>query len=116
MTDRLVVGDRELQAVSRTSAPVRYGYFIKRVADWQTAWGLWNEGWVLMGNAAGEEFFPLWPALEYARQCVDRPGWAGAIPKPIALKALFSELLPKLASREMKVAVFPTLEGGAATC
>jgi hypothetical protein len=115
MNDRLVVRDRELSAVLKMAPEKRYGYFVKRVADWQTAWALWKDGWILLGTPNGEEHFPLWPAKEFAEACAGPLGFDGAVAEPIDLDRLRGELMNKLTKRGVGVAVFPDFAGSAAS-
>lgn len=107
MNDRLVVSRRELDAVLRLDADQRVSYFIKRVVDWQTAWGLREDGWALVGDDGGRTGFPLWPALEFA-SAFAAGEWASFRPEPIALADLMGELLPRLQRDGLLLAVFPT--------
>lgn len=108
MRDRLVVSDKERDAVLKLDAAQRYSYFIKRVADWEAAWGLWDDGWALVGDDDGRTGFPLWPAREYAEGCAAGE-WAAYRPEQIALTDLMSELLVRLRDDGVLVGVFPTL-------
>jgi len=110
MTDRFVLSDRERDAVLRLDAVQRYNYFIKRVADWEAAWGLWNDGWALAGDEDKRTGFPLWPAREYAQACAVED-WTPYRPKRIALADLMSELLVRLQEEGVLVAVFPIPSG-----
>ena len=107
MADRLVVSDQERNAVLRLDAAQRYAYFIKRVVDWEAAWGLWDDGWALVGGDDGQTGFPLWPAQEYAQACAIGE-WATCRPEQIALSDLTSELLVRLREDSVLAAVFPT--------
>ena len=91
----------------RLDAAQRYSYFIKRVADWQAAWGLWDDGWAMVGDDDGRTGFPLWPAREYADACASGE-WAAYRPEQISLADLTSELLVRLREGGVHVGVFPT--------
>jgi hypothetical protein len=100
--------------VLRLDGAARYQHFIKRVADSQTAWGLWHDGWALMQDDSGAEVFPLWPAREYAE--ASRTGdWAEYEPEQIDLADLIDELLPGLAMRSVLPGIFPTPRGKGVT-
>ena len=58
--------EREIRAVLLLDSSKRFSHFVKRVADEERAWGLWNSGWALMATEDGRQVFPLWPASEYA--------------------------------------------------
>jgi len=102
--------EKELAAVLQLDGPARFAHSIKRIVDGQAAWGLWQDGWALMADAAGASSFPLWPAREYAE--VFRNGeWAGYEAAEISLDDLLDELLPKLRAQAMCAAVFPKPPG-----
>jgi hypothetical protein len=105
---------REIDAVLALDGPARYRHFVKRVVDSGLAWGLWNEGWALLGDDSGDRVFPLWPALEYADRA--RAGeWISFEPRPIDLTDLLDDLLPRLAASQVRPGVFPTLDSRATT-
>lgn len=109
MAERLTISEEELAAVVRLGPEQRYSYFVKKVADWESAWGLWHEGWLLLGDQNGREGFPLWPAKEYAEHCT-AGRWEDYEAEEIDLGDLVGELLPKLRERAVLAAVFPTAE------
>lgn len=101
---------QEIEAVLKLAGPERYQHFVKRVADWEEAWGLYEGGWALAGDDDGNETFPLWPNAEYAKLCaID--DWNAYVPKAISLDELLDELLPSLADDGVRPAVFMTPTG-----
>ena len=108
------VHPKELKSVLGLSGKERYGYFIKKVADFEEAWGLQSEdGWVLVGfDGDGGDAFCIWPHADYAHACaID--GWSDCTPELIPLQELLEELLPALLRDGMRIAVFPTPAGQA---
>ena len=102
--------EKEIQSVLRLNGAERFGHFIKRVVDFEEAWGLWSDGWALMEDNSGRPVFPLWPAREYAELC--RLGdWAQYDPKAISLSELLKGFLDGLVEREVLAGVFPTPGG-----
>lgn len=106
--------EKELQAVLLLDGPARFRHFVKRVADSEAAWGLWNDGWALMANDDGTAVFPLWPAREYA-ELFCNGDWARYEPREIALADLLDQLAPALTNRGTLVGVFPTPSGKGTT-
>jgi hypothetical protein len=105
------INPEQIEAVLKLPAKERYGHFIKRVADFQKAWGLLSAtGWAAAGDDDGALHFPLWPHLEYAQSCVSGQ-WSDSRPEPIPLDDLLEKLLPKLEREHTLVAVFPTPGG-----
>jgi hypothetical protein len=102
--------EKEMAAVLKLDPPKRFTHSIKRIVDAQVAWGLWNDGWALLGDDAGSELFPLWPAREYA-EVFKGEQWAAFEASEIALDDLLNELLPQLLAKSRKPVVFPTPAG-----
>ena len=107
--------EKEVRAVLQLDGQARFDHFVKTVAAWEAAWGLWKEGWALMANSDETRVFPLWPAREYAE--LFRTGdWIDHEVEEIPLERLLGELLPKLADRGILAGVFPTPAGKGVTC
>lgn len=98
---------KSLAAITALPASKRYAHFIKTVADTQTAWGLYEDGWALAATDDGLTCFLLWPSSGTALQLADG-GWSKHVPREIDVYELVEELIPKLQSNGVGVAVFPT--------
>jgi hypothetical protein len=106
--------DKEVQAVSRLGGPARFDHFVKRVADSEIVWALWDQGWALMATDDGTKVLPLWPAREYAElHCV--ADWVNYEAREISLDELLDELLPRIARDKVLLGVFPIPEGRGVT-
>ena len=106
MTDGPSISPREQAVVLELDGAARYRYFIKRVADRESAWSLRDRaGWVSVGAVDGAPLLPLWPGREYAE--LHRHGWEGTVAAAIALGDLFV-LLADLEANGLGVSVFPT--------
>lgn len=99
--------EKETEGVLKLDGEGRFERFVKVVVDREQAWGLWDDGWVLLEDDTGTRVFPLWPAKEYAALC-RTPDWVNHEPTPIALDDLLGELLPKLRAQGVLPGVFPT--------
>lgn len=101
------INPKEIESVIRLPGDKRYAYFIKKVADQNQVWGLWNEGWAMGMTDDGTRTSPIWPAKEYAELC--RIGdWRDFEPKPIPLQEFILEMLPDLAKEGIRVSIFDT--------
>jgi hypothetical protein len=60
---------RGFEAVSKLPGAKRYEYFIKKVADNEILWGLYNDGWAMVADDNGNEMIPFWPREEFADAC-----------------------------------------------
>jgi hypothetical protein len=101
---------KEIEAVLTLDAPTRYEHFVKQVADRDTAWGLWSEGWAMGADDQGNPTFPFWPSPEYATLCA-KGKWEGFEVAEIPLDDLIDELLPKLRADGVQPSVFQTPSG-----
>lgn len=96
------------------SGVARYEHFVKNLVDWEEAWDLYSDGWALAATDEGKPLFPLWPPSAYAQLCAEGD-WVGYEPKPISLKTLTTELLPKLRVDGVLHGIFPTLSSKGVT-
>jgi hypothetical protein len=98
---------REIEAVVLLPGRERYGYFIKKVADSNQVWGLWNEGWCMGITDTDQRTIAVWPAAEYAELC--RVGdWQKCVPRAIGLQEFMREFLPNLVRDGIRVSIFDT--------
>ena len=108
------INDKEMRAVSALPTPRRLEHFIKTVADWEGAWGLYDDGWATSGTNDGVYAFSLWPAQRYAELCAASE-WSGYSAEAIPLDDLMELLIPKLRKEGSFFEIFRTSsEQGAA--
>jgi hypothetical protein len=106
-----VATSKEVDAVLKLDAEARYGFLIRRVADFEQAWGLRSSrGWVCLADDAGALLFPVWPHAEYVERCREL-GDTDDEPSSIDLEYLLDVLLPGMASEGTMIAAFPTPSG-----
>lgn len=105
----LKVTPQQMEAVLKMSGPERYDFFVKKVVSFEEAWGLYDDGWAMLGGDDGKEVFPLWPAKEYAATCATK-NWANFQPRLISLADLLGKVLPTLEKEGVRPGVFPTPE------
>jgi hypothetical protein len=101
------VSSKELEASFRLPGAARYRRFIKLVADWEDAWGLYSSGWAMASTDSGQVTFPLWPARAFAEACANGE-WEAYEASPIPLADLVDELIPKLERDGIDLTVFAT--------
>ncbi len=99
--------EQKIEALLSLPAPERYDYFIKRVAELETVWGLYQDGWALAATDDGRSIFPVWSERQFAELCATRD-WAGYEPAEIPLQDFIEELLPKLQADGVELGVFYT--------
>jgi len=106
---------KQIESVLALEGPKRYEHFIKRVADSQRVWGLYNDGWALAeANEDGVRVFPLWPDEDYAEMCA-KDEWSEFEPKPIPLDEFLDEVLPGMEEDRIIPGVFWKPDGNAVT-
>ena len=102
-----VINEKQFEHVSALPAPERYSHFIRQVADWQEVWSLrGDDGWVLLGDSEGREYFPVWPHARYA-EAFATDSFAGTAPTAIPLDDWLERCLPGITSDGRAIAVFP---------
>lgn len=87
----------------------RYGYFIRKVCDFEVVWGLADDGWATI-EADGATGIPVWPEREFAELCATG-AWSRYVARAIPLAELMSRWLPGMATDSRVVSVFPVPEG-----
>ncbi|MFZ5638570.1 MAG: DUF2750 domain-containing protein [Pseudomonadota bacterium] len=103
----MAISKKQLESVIALPGQKRFEIFIKSIADWQQAWGLYQDGWALAATDDGVTVFPLWPAKEYAEVCAENE-WENFEPRPISLEDLLEALLPRLKNDGILPGVFYT--------
>lgn len=96
----------QINAVIALTGSERYAHFIKRVADEEQVWGLYNDGWALAGlNDTEQTVFPVWPAKDYAELCI-MGDWKGYEPRSIDLSLFMQEIIPDLEQKGILPCIF----------
>jgi len=105
---------QQYENVLALSAKERYSHFIGKAADWEQLWGLYNEnkGWLTRVTPENIEYLSIWPHAEYAKN-ISKEYYPEYIEKEISLEDFMSNWLPELNSDNIKIGVFPDLEGNA---
>jgi hypothetical protein len=85
--------DKEVQGVLALNGAGRDSYWIKKVADEEKVWSLWQEGWALAANDDGQQLVPVWPHSKYAELCVEGV-WSGYEPRSVSLDVWLDRWIP----------------------
>ncbi|WP_423380453.1 DUF2750 domain-containing protein [Burkholderia sp. LMG 32019] len=99
---------RKIESVLRLDAHARSDYFIRKIADFEVVWGLFDTGWATAA-AEGCIVIPFWPEQDFAAICAGDE-WAGFHAQAIPLDAFLSRWLPGMGRDQRVCAVFPTPE------
>lgn len=89
------------------SGKERFGYFSRKVADFEKVWGLYQDGWAMAADDEGNKVIVLWPEEELASICSEG-AWAGYVAKFIPLDAFLEKWIPGMIQDNVNVGVFPT--------
>jgi len=103
---------QQYENVLSLTAKERYSHFIGKVADWEQLWGLYNEkeGWLLRTTNENVEYLSVWPHPEYAKN-IAKEFYPEYNEEEINIYDFMSNLLPQLENDNVKIGVFPNLEG-----
>lgn len=101
----LIVNKYEIENVLKLPALKRYHYFIKRVADTGKVWGLYQDGWALVGDEKDGKFLPIWPSKEYAELCADGE-WSAYKSKFISLNYFLRTYIHDLKKEDIFPVIF----------
>jgi hypothetical protein len=98
--------NEKLTNVINLPAPERYSYFIRKVADFEEVWGLYDNGWALLEND-GNRVIAFWPELEFAELCAVET-WKNYTPKKINLEEFLEKWLTGMKKDGTEAAIFYT--------
>ncbi|WLR57507.1 DUF2750 domain-containing protein [Mesobacillus subterraneus] len=98
---------REFEAVISQPAVIRYEYFIKKTADYEEVWGLYNVGWATAQDDMGNTLIPFFPNAKFAETFAKKE-WEGFRAKSIDLVHFLEKWLPGMKSDGIKPSIFPT--------
>jgi hypothetical protein len=96
--------------IMSSSAEERYNYFIRKVADFQEVWGLYNEGWAMLADNKEQTIIPFWPEEAFAKLCVGG-AWENYEPKKIELNIFLEKWLPGMRNDGKFVGIFYNTDG-----
>lgn len=96
---------KEFDAVIKLPAQKRYEYFIKKVADYEELWGLYDNGWAITEDDQGNKMIPFWPKKEYADFCA-KDEWKGYDSESIDLYEFINDWLPNMKLEKIKPSIF----------
>lgn len=96
---------KEFEALLSKPANKRYEYFIKKIAEKEELWGLYEDGWAMSEDDDGGLLIPFWPLKEYAEHCAINE-WKSYNARRIALNVFIEKWLPKMKKDGLKVSIF----------
>ena len=96
---------KEFSEVTKLSGSKRYEYFLKKVADDEELWGLYNDGWAMVADDEENEMIPFWPKKEFADACCNEH-WKNYISEPIGLTEFMESWIDNLKNNGLSTAIF----------
>lgn len=100
------MNNKEFEAIIKLPANIRYEYFIKKVADYEEVWALYDDGFVTAIDENGNKVIPFFPKKEFAQNYA-KLEWAICKPITIELDDFINKWLPGMEKDEIKPAIFP---------
>ena len=108
-SDQVRMHPKKMASVMRMNGADRFSYFVRKVADFELLWGLFDDGWAIAADADDAQVLPLWPEKEFAAACAENE-WSSFRPVEISLGDLLDSWVDGLTKDGLGVAVFPTIE------
>ncbi|MEV5026692.1 DUF2750 domain-containing protein [Paenibacillus sp. LPE1-1-1.1] len=99
------MNQKEFEAVIKLPANIRYEYFIKKIADSEEVWGLYDDGWVITSDINGKLLIPFWPKKEFAEYCAFED-WSNYNAQSISLDEFINDWLPGIEEAQHKPSIF----------
>lgn len=99
------ITSKEFEEVIKLPANIRYEYFIKKVADSEEVWGLYDDGWAISSDEKGRLLIPFWPRKEFAEYCAYEE-WSNYKAQCISLDEFISDWLPNMVKDQHKPSIF----------
>ncbi|WNR46870.1 DUF2750 domain-containing protein [Paenibacillus roseipurpureus] len=99
------INPKEFEAIIKLPANIRYEYFIKKVADSEEVWGLYDDGWAMSSDENGSLLIPFWPKKEFADYCAYED-WSNYKAQGISLNEFINDWLPNMSEDQRKPSIF----------
>jgi hypothetical protein len=103
---------KKLEGVASLSGNDRFGYFVRKVADFEELWGLFKDGWAMGKDDDGRVALLFWPEQAFAEEYA-KGEFVNHKPKKIALDHFIKNWIPGMIKDNFQAAVFPTNVGQA---
>lgn len=97
---------KEFESVLKQPPNIRYKYFIKKVADSEEVWGLYDGGWATADDGEGNMCIPFFPRKEFAQNCAVEE-WSSYQPESIDLHEFIEDWLSGMKKDKVKASIFP---------
>ena len=88
----------------------KYDYFVKKVANLEELWSLYNDGWAMIYEDNGDKRIPFWPNKVFAEVCAKKH-WYGYKPEVIDIYNFLENWLKIMENKKILPAIFQDLNG-----
>ena len=108
------VSKQELEAVTALSPEERYGYFVKRICDWEQVWVLFEDDCIVLNEAKnGKLYVLLFPFEDFASHyATNTQGMQTASYRSFDIHKFVETIMKKLQANNVSNAlVFPVPHG-----
>jgi len=103
------MNQKEFESVIIQPPNIRYEYFIKKVADYEEVWGLYDDGWASAQDDDGNMLIPFFPKKQFAEYCAVNE-WKNFKAERIDLYEFIDEWLVDMKEDGVRPSIFPTNE------
>ena len=103
------MNQKEFETVIKQPPTIRYEYFLKKVADFEVVWGLYDDGWATAQDDEGNKLVPFFPKKEFADFCAINE-WNKFKAEPIDLYDFIDKWLVGMREDGVKPSIFPVNE------
>ncbi|WP_296150619.1 DUF2750 domain-containing protein [uncultured Flavobacterium sp.] len=100
--------NKKVDNIVKLSSLERYKYFIRKVADFETVWGLYSDGWA-MASDNNSNSIVFWPEKIFAEKCIDNQ-WENYKPKSINIDDYLNKWIPGMEKDNLNAIIFYTAE------
>lgn len=100
-----MVHPEKLNQVLALSEEQRFGYFVRKCADFERVWGLHSDEWLF--ESSKQRAFPVWPEAEFAR-IYSKIGLAEFEVQSMSVDEFLGDMISQLKRGNLGVCVFPT--------
>lgn len=101
---------KQFESVRGLRPSERYSYFVRKVADSEQLWSLYDDGWAVMADDDGTQVYPFWPEREFAESLATGP-WASYVAKSVSLDEFLDKWIQGMADNGIRPAIFPIVKG-----
>jgi hypothetical protein len=97
--------NKKIDNILNLSSEKKYDYFIRKVCDFEEVWGLYENGWAMVGDKEEKKSIAFWPEKDFAILCKSNE-WKNYEPKSIELSDFLDKWIPGLKNDNLTATIF----------